>query len=87
MSKDCLLEKYQLFLSSLEFFSETNILNLEEEALLRLKEMCDVTRALIDRTGESDDNNQLWCVDFEDTYERLVKECFEFINTLSLTKK
>jgi hypothetical protein len=86
MSKDCLLEKYQLFLSNLEFFAETNILNLQNEALCRLKEMCDVTRNLIDRTGESDDYNQLWSVDFEDTYEHLVQEYFEMINTLSLTK-
>jgi len=86
MSKEYLIEKYQLFLSNLEFFAETNVLNLEEEALFCLKEMCDVTRALIERTVESDDNNQLWSVKFEDTYEYLIREYFYIIKTLSLTK-
>jgi hypothetical protein len=85
-AKHILLEKFELFLSNLVFLSESNILNLEKEPLLHLKEMCEHTEALIERTEESDDYNQLWSLDHEACYDNLLEEYFKMIKTLAFSK-
>ena len=84
-----LLDKYQLFESNVRFIAglEKNVLNLDEKTVVRLKEISQEATELIELTDELEDNNQLWSLDIEDTYESLVKEYFEIIRMLSHVSK
>jgi hypothetical protein len=78
-SKFDLVEKFELFLSNIMFFSQKNILNLEFDRIQRLTEMSELMKSLIVQTEESDDYNQLWSMDFESVYDNLCREYFEII--------
>ena len=84
-----LLDKYQLFESNIRFIAglEKNVLNVGEKTVARLKEISQEATDLIELTNELEDNNQLWSLDIEDTYESLVKEYFEIIRLLSHISK
>ena len=84
-----LLDKYQLFESNVRFIAglEKNVLNLDKKTVTRLKEISQEATDLIELTNELEDNNQLWSLDIEDTYESLVKEYFEIIRLLSHISK
>ena len=84
-AKFVLLEKFERFHSCLVFFCETNVLDLDNNLLCRMKELCQSTKNLISNTENGgDDNNQLWSERFESRYDHLIEEFFK--NFLSISR-
>jgi len=81
--KRVLLEKFELFYSCLVFICETNVLNLDNNLLCRMKETCENTKNLISRTKPDDDSNQLWSERHEWVYDILIEDYFKIILSIS----
>jgi hypothetical protein len=80
--KRVLLEKFELFYSCLVFICETNVLNLDNNLLCRMKETCENTKNLISRTKQDDDN--YWSlVEHESAYNHLINDHFEILRSIS----
>jgi hypothetical protein len=65
------------------FLCETNVLNLDNNLLCRLKETCQNTKNLISRTKPDDDSNQLWSERHEWVYDILIEDYFKIILSIS----
>ena len=85
MSAEYLLEKFHLFLQNLLLFTEKNILSLEGNPLIRLQELVDRTRDLIEYTSNGGDGNQMWQYERESLYDNIVSEYFQIMKELSST--
>ena len=84
-AKWVLLEKFERLHSCLVFICETNVLDLDNNLLCRMKELCQSTKNLISNTENGgDDNNQLWSERFESCYDHLIEEFFK--NFLSISR-
>jgi hypothetical protein len=85
MSAEYLLEKFHLFLQNLLLFTEKNIICLEGNPLIRLQELVDRTRDLIEYTSNGGDGNQMWQYERESLYDNIVSEYFQIMKELSST--
>jgi hypothetical protein len=84
-AKCVLLEKFERFYSCLVFICETNVLDLDNNLLCRMKELCQSAKNLISNTENGgDDNNQLWSERYERVYDYLIEEFFK--NFLSISR-
>jgi hypothetical protein len=81
--KRVLLEKFELFYSCLVFICETNVLNLDNNLLCRMKETCQNTKNLISRTKQDDDRYSYWSLEQESAYEDLMNDYFDIIRSIS----
>jgi len=81
--KRVLLEKFELFYSCLVFICETNVLNLDNNLLCRMKETCQNTKNLISRTKQDDDRYSYWSLEHESAYEDLMNDYFDIIRSIS----
>ena len=83
MCAQFLVEKLELFLSNLLFFTEKNALRLEGEPLAKLQDVCDQTKYLIEYTNRGGEGNQMWQIEREILYDHLLQEYFEIIKEIS----
>ena len=81
--KRVLLEKFELFYSCLVFICETNVLNLDNNLLCRMKETCENTKNLISRTKQDDDSYSYWSLEHESAYNHLINDHFEILRSIS----
>ena len=81
--KRVLLEKFELFYSCLVFICETNVLNLDNNLLCRMKETCENTKNLISRTKQDDDSYSYWSLEHESAYDHLINDHFEIHRSIS----
>ena len=81
--KRVLLEKFELFYSCLVFICETNVLNLDNNLLCRMKETCENTKNLISRTKQDDDSYSYWSLEHESAYDHLINDHFEILRSIS----
>lgn len=84
MCAQFLVEKLELFLTNLLFFTEKNALRLEGEPLAKLQDVCDQTKNLIEYTKCGAENNQMWQIEREILYDHLLQDYFEIIKEISL---
>ena len=82
-AKYVLLEKFERFHSCLVFLCETNVLNLGNNLLCRLKETCQNTKNLISRTKQDDDSYSYWSLEHESAYDHLINDHFETLRSIS----